>query len=113
MVKRTGPTSVKLQNLVVLLNKTKVKIWKRTAEDLCRPTRIRRQVNISSINKNLKKGEIALVPGKVLGDGQINKDITVAAWRFSAEAKAKIGKAISIEQLVKENPKGSKVRIIG
>lgn len=120
MAKRTGPTSENLKKLIISLRKTstkeKVSIWKRVASDLLKSSRVRRTVNVYRINKNIKTGEIAIVPGKVLSEGEFSKKITVAAWRFSAEAKEKInktGKAISIAQLLKENPKGKKVRIIG
>ena len=105
-----------LQDLILNLKKTKAKIWLRVASDLEKPTRIRREVNLYKINKSTRDGETAVVPGKVLAIGNLEKPITVAAFRFSADAKEKInkkGKAISIAELLKSNPKGSKVRIIG
>lgn len=58
-----------------------------------------------------------MIPGKVLSSGSLTKKITVAAWAFSEKAKEKIQKAggecISIEELIKRNPKGSNIRIIG
>ena len=69
-----------------------------------------------TINKYTREGETALIPGKVLSLGEINKKISVAALNFSGQAREKInkiGKAISIQELVKQNPKGKKVRIIG
>jgi len=56
------------------------------------------------------------VPGKVLGTGELNKKITVAAYTFSEQAVQKInakGKCLSIKELVEKNPKGNKVRIMG
>ena len=94
----------------------KVKIWKRIAQDLEKPTRQRRVVNLSSFDTCTKENEIIIVPGKVLGSGEVNHKITVAAYAFSGSAIDKInknGKALSITELMKENPKGSKVRIIG
>ncbi|MBI4159288.1 50S ribosomal protein L18e [Candidatus Woesearchaeota archaeon] len=120
MVKKTGPTTLALQNLIkelfILGSKENVNLWKRIAQDLSRPTRIRRAVNIDRIERYMGENETALVPGKVLSDGELTKNITVAAYQFSAKAKEKInktGKAITIKQLMIENPKGSKVRIIG
>ena len=63
-----------------------------------------------------KEGEFIVVPGKILSQGDLNKKVTVAAYRFSEKAKEKInklGKAILIQQLMKDNPKGKKVRILG
>lgn len=119
-MKRTGPTNPQLQSLIkelkTLAIKEDVKLWKRIAEDLEKPSRQRRQVNISRISRSAKEGEMVIVPGKVLGTGSLGNKLTVAAYTFSESAKAEIsknGKAISIEQLMKDNPKGKKVRIIG
>jgi len=110
-----------LQSLNVELKKKsaeeKVNIWRKVADDLERPTRIRRIVNLSKINQLVREDEIALVPGKVLGGGDLEKKVTVAAFNFSKQAvdkiKSKNGKAIHISELIKSNPKGSKVRIVG
>ena len=72
-------------------------------------------VNITKIDKFVRDGEIALVPGKVLSLGSLSRKTTVAAFQFSESAKEKInknGEAISIQELLKKNPKGNKVRII-
>ena len=120
MVKRTGPSTLELQKLIIdlrkLASKQNVKLWKRIAYELSKPTRIRREVNLYKINKYTRQGETALVPGKVLSLGSLDKKITIAAYKFSNEAKEKInkvGKAITIKELIKENPKGENVRIIG
>jgi len=93
-----------------------VKLWKRIAKDLEKPSRQRRSVNIYKIEQFAKDGETVVVPGKVLSLGQLTKKLNVAAWTFSKEAEQKInkvGKTITIQQLIKENPKGKKVRILG
>lgn len=120
MAKRTGPTNEHLRNLIqdlkVLGNKEKSKLWDRIAFDLERPKRIRRKVNIFNINRHSKENEIVIVPGKVLATGDLDKNVKVAAFEFSREAENKInekGKAMTIPELMRENPKGSKVRIIG
>ncbi|MBN2423250.1 50S ribosomal protein L18e [Candidatus Woesearchaeota archaeon] len=97
--------------------KQDVKIWKRIALDLEKPTKKRRIVNLSKIDRFSKDNETIVVPGKVLGMGDLNKKITIAAYSFSGSAKEKIlskgSKAITILDLIKNNPKGSKVKIIG
>jgi large subunit ribosomal protein L18e len=120
MVKRTGTTNLTLKKLIADLKsistREKAPIWRRIAEDLEKSTRQRREVNISKIDKYIKEGETAIVPGKILSEGELTKKVTVAAFRFSEKAKEKIaktGKAISIQELLKENPKGKKVRILG
>ena len=120
MVKRTGTTNMILNDLIrelkKLSTKEKVNIWKRIAKDLEKPTRQRRKANIFKIDKYTRKDETVIVPGKILSEGELTNKITVAAWEFSDKAREKInkvGKAISIKELMKSNPKGKKVRIIG
>ena len=112
--------NAQLQTLVSSLKRLGIeqqcKLWKRIALDLERPTRIRRMVNVYKIDRYAKEGDVILVPGKVCGDGELTKKVTVAAYQFSDSARAKInvnGKAVSIQELMKENPKAQKVRIIG
>jgi large subunit ribosomal protein L18e len=120
MVKKTGPQTLNLRNLIRELNtlgkKNKSKLWLRIASDLSKPTRIRRTVNLYKIEKHTKEGETALVPGKVLSVGDLNKPLTIAAYQFSEKAEEKInkvGKALKLQELIKTNPEGKKVRIIG
>jgi large subunit ribosomal protein L18e len=58
-----------------------------------------------------------VVPGKVLGAGKIDHPVNVAAFAFSEQARSKIlrtkGKCLSILDLMKKNPKGTNVKIIG
>src|SRR3989344_2115372 len=114
---RTGPTTLTLKNLIrdlrILSSKEKIRIWNRIADDLEKSTRQRREVNIRSINKNTKTNDIVIVPGKVLSIGELDHKVTVAAYRFSEAARIKInkkGNAITIQELIKENPKGKGVR---
>ncbi|MFP4524429.1 MAG: 50S ribosomal protein L18e [Candidatus Woesearchaeota archaeon] len=91
-------------------------IWKRIATDLEKPTRQRRVVNVFSIDKHSKEDDVVIVPGKVLGVGELNHKVTVAALAFSDEAKEKIdakGKTMDIKELMAQRPKGEKVRILG
>lgn len=113
-------TNTHLVNLISELRKAshkeKTDLWKAIAKELEKPTRKRRTVNISKIEKYVNKGETALVAGKVLSVGTLTKPLTIAAFQFSETAKNKInkiGKAISIRELMKENPKGKNIRIIG
>ncbi|MAG47399.1 50S ribosomal protein L18e [archaeon] len=122
MVKRTGPQSLALQNLINDVKEAsdngKVKLWKRIGYELERSTRQRRSVNLYKIDKSTRENEIALVPGKVLSLGDLTKGLTVTAYQFSKEAKEKInknGKAVLLKDFIKENkdPKGKRIRIIG
>lgn len=120
MVKRTGPTNPYLRQLIDELKKKslelKAPIWRDTAEKLSKSTRRRVEVNLSDIDRNVTDGETVIVPGVVLSSGNLTKKVNIAAWRFSKSAERKIkssnGKIMAIEELVKENPKGSNVKII-
>jgi len=106
--------------LIKLLKKVarenKANIWRYVAELLQKPRRLRPQVNISKINRYTKDGDTIIIPGKVLGAGNLDHKVTVAAYSYSESAKEKIenagGKVISIQDLIHENPKGSNVKII-
>ncbi len=119
MVKLTGPTNYQLKELLVQLDAKSHdnKFWKRIAEDLRRPTRERRIVNVYKIEKFAQDGETVVVPGKVLSVGDLTKKVNVAALTFSEEAKKKIehakGKTLSLQELLKNNPEGKQVRILG
>lgn len=116
-MKRTGPTNPVLQKLIVALRITKVPIWQRVADELARPTRSRRAVNLERIEKYADGKRVVLVPGKVLSAGILKKKVNVAAWQFSAQATEKIrqagGNTITIEELMRRSPKGEGVTIIG
>lgn len=120
VVRRTGPTNIVLRKLIRKLKKAanehNAPIWDYVAELLGRPARKRVVVNVSRINRYAEVGETVIVPGKVLGAGTLEKPVNVAAFSFSFSAAEKIkqagGRVMSIEDLLKENPKGSGVRVI-
>lgn len=118
---RTGPTNISLKSLIEELRKKaysdNAPLFRRIADDLEKPTRQRREVNLSKINRYAKKGELVVVPGKVLATGELNHSVTIAAWKFSGTAVEKItkanAKAITINELIKNGAKQAPVRIIG
>ena len=118
-MKRTGPTNYQIQKLLEDLEgkARESNFWRRIVKDLKKSSRQRRKVNIYKINKAARDGETIVVPGKVLSVGELSKKVDVAALTFSAEARKKIeeskGKVMSIAELLKNNPEGKKVRILG
>jgi len=92
-------------------------IWKDIALRLEKSLKNWPEVNLNKISKYTLEKETALVPGKVLSDGDLTKKITIAAWSFSKKSQEKIkkagGKYMSIEDLLKNNPKGENIRILG
>ncbi len=116
-MKRTGPTNPIMQKMIAELKQKDAKLWKRLARELEKPTRKRREVNLSRIERYAKANDVILVPGKVLAAGELSKKVTIAAWNFSAGAITKIkaagGKTLTISELIKLHPKGTNVRLIG
>jgi len=120
MVKRTGPTNYQLKLMIEELEKkaadSGVRLWKRLAKDLKKPSRQRRTVNVYKIDKWAREGETVVVPGKVLNTGELSKKVNVAAFSFSEAAKEeieKVGKVMSIKELMETNPEGKMVRVMG
>lgn len=91
-------------------------IWKDLARRLSKPRRNWAEINVSRISRHTKKDDVVLVPGRVLGSGNIDKPVTVASIHASDAAKRKIiasgGRSLTIEELVEMNPKGRGVRIM-
>lgn len=112
-------TNIELIDLINNLKKQsldeKVKIWKDVAIRLEKPLKNLAAVNVSKIERYANENDMILVPGKVLGAGNLNKKLTVIAYRFSKEARDKIeavgGKTLSIKDVISQNPKGSNIRI--
>jgi large subunit ribosomal protein L18e len=123
-MRRSGPTNIYIRKLIGLLKKryreSGAKIWKTTANLLEYPRRKRIEVNLGKISRiydNLGiKPKILIIPGVVLGHGDIKSPITVAALRFTKKAKKKIeslgGKCLSIYDAIEINPNGSDAIIL-
>ena len=106
-----------INDLKTLAIEKKVPLWKRVATELERPSKDKREINIFKLEKHVKEGDIVVVPGKILGTGNLTKKITVVAWSLSDSAKEKIisanGEILTIEKLMETNPQGSKVKLMG
>lgn len=120
MGKRTGPTNPLLKQLIEDLKKKSYQIGspflKDISEKLNKPRRQRVEVNLADIDRNTEEGDTVIIPGVVLGYGELSKSITISAWKFSKPAIEKIKKsksnAISIKELVMKNPRGTGVKIL-
>ncbi len=115
-MKRTGPTNPATKALIEALKTSEANVWKDVAKRLGKPTRQRASVNLSRLSRNTAKGDTVVVPGKVLGSGNLEHAITLGALSFSSGAEDKIkasgAKPMSISELMKANPKGSKVKLM-
>ncbi|MBS7650113.1 MAG: 50S ribosomal protein L18e [Candidatus Bathyarchaeia archaeon] len=117
LVKKTNP---QLIELVKILQKASRKncapIWSAILQSLLKPRKHMARVNVGRIARVTRGGDTVAVPGKVLGSGKINHQITVAALGFSSTAVKRItstgGRCITIGKLLEENPRGNHVKII-
>ena len=118
VTKKTNPMLIALiQDLKRKSYENDAPIWKDIALRLEKPSKNWSEVNLDRIDKYIKENETALIPGKVLSSGNLTKKISIAAWSFSEKSIEKIkkagGKHMSIEDLVKSNPKAKGIRILG
>ena len=116
--KKSNPALISLiHELKKFTAENDVQIWKDIAIRLEKPSNNWPVVTLDRIDRYVDEKETALVPGKVLSTGSLNKKISVAAWSFSEKSVEKIkkagGKTLSIQELMKSNPKGKDVRIVG
>ena len=116
--KKTNPALLSLiHELKKHANEKDANIWKDIALRLEKPLNNWPVVNLDKISKYTNEKETALIPGKVLSDGELTKKISIAALSFSEKAQDKIkkagGKHMTIEELMKNNPDGKEIRILG
>ena len=101
-------TNPELVETLFLANKNN---FMEVAKVLSGPTRRFQKIDLERLEREVKDGEIIFVPGKVLGEGQMKKKLTVAAYKFSDSAKKTIsgcgGKTLTLNELVesKTDPK--------
>ncbi|GAB6056096.1 50S ribosomal protein L18e [Methanobacterium alkalithermotolerans] len=120
MVRKITKTNPNIIELIINLrkqsNQEQAAIWKDLAKRLERSNRRRAQVNLSKISRNSSVDETILIPGKVLGSGNLDHKVQVVALGFSKMAQEKIkeagGECLDIATILEENPKGSNIRII-
>ena len=88
--------------------------YKTIAKNLEKPNRHNISINLDKIEKlnNVRNGSIVVVPGKVLADGEITKDITLYAYSFSDKVKEKISKVKTLNDLCKDSLDYKKIVIL-
>lgn len=92
------------------------RFWKRVESLLSRPRSRLAEVNVGKIARLTQKGDRVVVPGKVLGKGEINHSVTIAALSFSSTALSKLRsagcKVMRLDEFTMVEQKGSGVKII-
>ena len=105
-----------IEKLEIRGRQENVPFWGALAKKLNRPRRKSYEVNLFSLEKYAGK-ETVVVPGYVLGTGDLTKPVTVAAIKFSSKAEDKIkkagGKVMDIFDFVESKPNLKAVKIMG
>ena len=91
--------------------------WTAVARRLERPRHKLRPVNVGHLDRVASKGELIIVPTKLLGTGDLHKALTIAALGWSDEASRKViaagGELKSLREAFHANPEGKGVHIVG
>ena len=97
--------------------KNNAPIWSKLAELALKPSSARRTINLSQIDRFAKDSDVIVVPGKVLGTGNISHKITLCSFSISNSGAQKVlqsgGMILSFAELIKNHPTGKGVKIIG
>ena len=97
--------------------KTKAPLWKDLERRLLNSRSNRREVNLDKLSKFTKEGDVIIVPGKLLGAGNLGHSVIVFAYSVSKLASKKVkeagGHILALSDLVEKYPHGSGVKIIG
>lgn len=109
--RKTHPTLVE-----TLLFARKQKAWRPLAQKIAGPTRAHAAINLDHLDKKTKEGDTIVVPGKVLGTGEVTKRFRVCALSFSKVALEKLKVAhvetVTILEEIKKNAKAEGIKIV-
>ncbi len=117
-LKKSNPGLVALiQDLKKVARENDAPIWRDLAMRLSRPRANWAEVNLSRIERHASKDDVVVVPGKLLGAGELTKAVVVAAFQASRGAQEKVeaagGTYLGLREIVERNPSGSGVRMMG
>lgn len=92
-------------------------VWRDVAMRLSKSRKNWAQPNLSRISRYAPEGATILIPGKLLGSGELVSNHVIAAYSVSEGARDKIeaagGRIMTYGELMKENPSGKGVVILG
>ncbi len=92
-------------------------VWRDVAMRLSKSRKNWAQPNLSRVSRYAPEGATILVPGKLLGSGELTNGHTIAAYSVSNGAREKIeaagGRVMTYGELMTENPTGKGVVILG
>lgn len=92
-------------------------VYKRAAKMLSKKNNQLVEVNVGKLDAVSSKGNVLLVPGKVLGEGDVSKKLYVGAVAFTASAIQKItsagGEALLMKDFVVKFGESKGVFLVG
>ncbi len=117
---KKGTENDALRETLIFLEKSakrnKAPVWSDVAMRLSASRRSRTEVNVGKLAKVTKADDVVVVPGKVLGAGELKHRLTLASWSAANGVAKKVtkagGKMVSIRELVGSNPGGKGVIIV-
>ena len=105
------------KQLKLASTKNDAPIWFKLAQLALKPSSARRVVNLNKINEFTKENDVIVVPGKVLGTGNVSHKVILSSFSISNTAAKKIsesgGQIISFSEMIEKFPTGKGVNIIG
>jgi large subunit ribosomal protein L18e len=107
-------TNPRLAAVIFLASKNPA--WFKFAKLLSESTRKHSAVNLEQIDAQTSMGDTILVPGRVLGVGEITKKVRICSFGISKEAQENLKKTrsewIHILDEIKRNPKAEGLKVI-
>ncbi|MEM3112855.1 MAG: 50S ribosomal protein L18e [Candidatus Pacearchaeota archaeon] len=109
--RKTNPNLVE-----TIIKSKKSKNWQKISHLISMPKRKMIVANLDEIDKQSIDGDFLVVPGKVLGVGELNKRVKISAYSFSSSAKEKLNNAkievLTIQEAIQKNPEAKNIKII-
>ncbi len=111
--KKSNP---ELKGTILLFKKQKDPFWHYVAKLLARPKRKSIEVNLEKIDRLSEENSTILIAGKVLGKGELNKKIKLAAFNISEQAREKLKDSgssfLELEDLLHKSPDVKDIKLI-
>ena len=96
---------------------TKKPVFKRAVKMLSKKTNQLAKVNVGKLDSISPEGGVILVPGKVLGEGEVGKALHVGAVAYTSSAADKItsagGEALLIKDFIVKYAEAKGVFLVG
>jgi large subunit ribosomal protein L18e len=112
-----GPIADTVWTLRGAYKKTKAPIWKDMERKFLKTNSNRREVNVDKLSKHTKEGDVVIVPGKILGSGNLGHTIIIYSYSISKLAAKKIteagGQILDLPEFTRRYPHGTGVKVIG